>query len=196
MVFLSALRNPCRAPAGVSLDVRVALVYNVYKSDRKTKVYAGVTGMAVNQSMLQGPNCEDVPLPIVKLNRWFLLLGVLGGLVFQQPLVTTVLFLILLPATVFGQRFSLIFHTGSRLFAGSIPLAEREDRRLQRFNNTIATVLLGSAQVAFLAGWTTLGWGLSVAVAVAASVALAGFCVGCFLYYQFKLNRYRLLNKW
>jgi hypothetical protein len=25
-------------------------------------------------------------------------------------------------------------------------------------------------------------------------LAIAGFCVGCFLYYQFKLNRYRLFG--
>jgi hypothetical protein len=31
-------------------------------------------------------------------------------------------------------------------------------------------------------------------VALAAGVALAGFCVGCFIYYQLKLQRYRLLG--
>jgi hypothetical protein len=137
---------------------------------------------------------SDIPLPIVKLNRWTLVLGILTGLVLRQPLVTTGLFLLLLPAAVIGQRASLVFHIGQRLFARQIPSAEREDRRLQRFNNAIATSLLGLAQLAFVAGWTTLGWALALFVVVAAGVALAGFCVGCFLYYQFRLNQYRLFD--
>ena len=137
----------------------------------------------------------DVPLPIVKLNRWELVVGLLTGVVLQQPLVTTALFLVLLPAALLGQRASLIFRVGMRLFAASIPGAPYEDRRLQRFNNSIATLLLGAAQVAFATGHSTIGWGLALAVVVAAGVALAGFCVGCFMYYQFNLNRYRLFGK-
>lgn len=62
-----------------------------------------------------------------------------------------------------------------------------EDRRLMRFNNAIAATMLGLAQVAFVAGLPVAGWALAVMVAVAASVALAGFCLGCFLYTQLRL---------
>jgi hypothetical protein len=143
---------------------------------------------------LPAQNCEDIPLPIVKLNRWVLVVGVLGGLALQQPLVTTLLFLILLPGVLFGQRWSLIFQVGKRLFAAKIVNAERESRKLMRFNNSIALFLFGTAQIAFVTGFAVVGWVLSAMVAVAAGVALAGFCVGCFLYYQFKLNRFRLLE--
>src|SRR5690348_13255268 len=94
---------------------------------------------------------RDIPLPIVRLNRWMLVVGIFAGLALQQPLFTTLLFAILLPATVIGQRVSLVFLVGKRLFARQIPTAEREDRRMQRFNNAIATILLGGAQLAFLA---------------------------------------------
>jgi hypothetical protein len=40
-----------------------------------------------------------------------------------------------------------------------------------------------------------VGWALSLAVAVAAGVALAGFCVGCFLYLRFNMYRHRLFGK-
>jgi len=140
-------------------------------------------------------DCVDIPLPIVKLNRWILLLGILGGLALRQPLVTTVLFVVLLPATLLGQKASLIYRLGRVLFASRLAVAETEDRRLQRFNNGIATALLGGAQAAFALGFPVLGWALALAVATAAGVALAGFCVGCFLYYQFRLNRYRLLGR-
>lgn len=145
-------------------------------------------------SVHQANRCDDIPLPIVKLNRWLLLVGILGGLVLGQPLFTTALLLVLLPAVLWGQRASLVVYVGSWLFAAQIPTAEVEDRRLMRFNNSIAIVLLALAQVAFLAGMPALGWGLALAVALAASLALLGFCVGCFLYYQFKLNRYRIFG--
>ncbi|MGA7733549.1 MAG: DUF4395 domain-containing protein [Chloroflexia bacterium] len=138
--------------------------------------------------------CSDIPMPIVRLNRWMLLSGILIGLVLQQPLITTFLFVILLFAVLYGQRGSLIFQVGKRLLASRIAGAEGEDRRLMRFNNSIAVALLGAAQVAFLFGQPIVGWGLSLVVAAAAAVALAGFCFGCFLFLRFKLYRYRLLG--
>jgi hypothetical protein len=141
------------------------------------------------------PQSEGVPIPVVKLNRWILVIGIVSGLILQQPLVTTVLFFILLPTALFGRRWSLIAHIGKLIFAKQIPHAEREDFRLARFNNTIAAVLLGGAQVAFLLKAPIVGWVLSLMVAVAAGVALAGFCVGCFLYFQFKMQRYRFLGR-
>ncbi len=137
----------------------------------------------------------DIPLPIVTLNRWTIVVGIVAGFVLQQPLLTTLLFLILLPAVLIGQRVSLIFQVGKRLLAAQNARAEREDRRLMRFNNSIAVILLGLAQVAFAVGQPVVGWVLAGLVALAASIALAGFCIGCFLYYQFKLNRYRLSHR-
>lgn len=150
--------------------------------------------MAATGEISLQSSCEDIPMPVVKLNRWTLVVGILAGLAFRQPLATTALLLILLPAVVWGQRASLVFQMGKRLFARQNAVAEREDRRLMRFNNTIAVVFLAGAQLAFTTGHPVLGWSLSLAVVVAASVALAGFCVGCFLYYQFKLQRYRLFG--
>jgi Domain of unknown function (DUF4395) len=142
---------------------------------------------------------KGIPSPIVKLNRWFLVLGVVGGLLLQQPLFTTVLFIVVLSAVAFGRRGSLIFQVGKRLLAKRNAAAQREDEvedpGLMRFNNTIAAVVLGGAQLAFLFGQNVVGWGLSLAVAVAAGVALAGFCLGCFLYFRFNMYRHRLFGK-
>lgn len=138
------------------------------------------------------PPCADgIPLPIVRLNRIVLVAGVAVALILNQPLITTALFLLILPAALFGRRASLIYKVGSRIFARQIPTAPTEDFRVQRFNNLIAATLLGAAQVAFALGAPVVGWALSLAVAIAAAVALLGFCLGCFLYYQFRLQRYR-----
>ena len=138
---------------------------------------------------------DGIPVPIVKLNRWTLVVGILVGLVLQQPVFTTLLFVMLAFALVGGPRGSLVFQVGRRVFARQIAGAEREDRRLMRFNNSIALVLLGLAQLAFVLGAPVVGWVVAGMVAVAASIALAGFCVGCFLFYQFKLQRVRLFGR-
>jgi hypothetical protein len=149
--------------------------------------------------MMGAEQNKGIPLPIVNLNRWVLVLGVVGGLLLQQPLFTTVLFIVVLSAVAFGRRGSLIFQVGKRLLARQNTLAQREGRvedpRLMRFNNTIAAVVLGGAQLAFLFSQNVVGWALSLAVAVAAGVALAGFCLGCFLYLRFNMYRHRLFGK-
>ncbi|HEU0163854.1 MAG TPA: DUF4395 family protein, partial [Thermomicrobiales bacterium] len=121
-----------------------------------------------------------IPLPIVALNRWMLVVGIGVAFVFQLPWITTIILVILLGSIVFGPRGSLVFQVGNRLLAGPVAKAKAgghvEDRRLMRFNNSIAVILLAIAQVAFLAGTGVVGWVLSLMVVVAAAVALAGFC--------------------
>ena len=140
-------------------------------------------------------SCEDgIPYPIVAVNRGIIVGGVLLALWTNQPLLTTVVLALLAPAALFGRKASPIFRIGSVLLREAIAHAPVEDQRVQRFNNIIAVVMLGAAQIAFLLGAAWLGWVFSVAVAFAALVALCGFCVGCFLYFQFRINRSRLVR--
>lgn len=136
-----------------------------------------------------------IPMPIVRFNRVILLGGILLAILLQQPLITTALFLVILPAVLFGKKWSLIFQLGSVLFAKQNRDAATDSPELMRFNNAIAAVMLGSSQIAFLFGAPLAGWILSGIVALAAAVALCGFCFGCFLYFQFNLQRYRLFGQ-
>jgi len=138
---------------------------------------------------------DGIPLPIVTLNRTVLLTGIAAAIVFQQPMVTTALFIIILSSALFGKRGSLIFFIGSHLFAKQNLKAKTEDTGLMRFNNSIAAILLGAAQIAFLSGAPLVGWIFSTIVAVASIVALAGFCFGCFLYYQYNMQRFKLFGR-
>jgi hypothetical protein len=137
---------------------------------------------------------SGIPMPIVTLNRSILCIGILIAIATQQFWITTILFMILLPAVLFGRKYSLFYRTGMVLFKNSINNADFEDASLQRFNNGIATLLLGISQIAFLFNQSLTGWIFSGMVMVASGVALAGFCVGCFLYYQFKLQKYRFFR--
>jgi hypothetical protein len=151
--------------------------------------------MSSEEKINNGSQADGVPMPIVTLNRWMLVSGVLLALITQQPLITTILFLILLGAVIGGPRYSLVSIIGKQIFADRIPGAEQEDFKLTRFNNTIAASLLGLAQIAFIAGAPVWGWIFSLMVAIAAGIAIAGFCVGCFLFFQLRMLRYRLFGK-
>jgi energy-converting hydrogenase Eha subunit E len=135
-----------------------------------------------------------IPLPIVTLNRIFLTFGVLFALISQQVWITTLLFVLLLPAVLFGKNYSPIYLLGSVLFKSIIKSAKYEDAALQRFNNTIAVTLLGISQIFFLFNQIIVGWIFASMVMIASGVALLGFCVGCFLYYQFKIQRYKIFG--
>ena len=144
--------------------------------------------------MAQDRPVPGIPMPIVTLNRTATLAGVVLAAVLRQPLILTALFAILAPAALFGARASLVYWIGTRAFAKSNETAEREDRRLMRFNNCLAVLMLGAAQICFLLNYAILGWAFAGAVAAAAAVALCGFCVGCFLFFRLKMARYRLFG--
>lgn len=137
---------------------------------------------------------DGIPMPIVRLNRIVLVGGIVAAILLNAPWITTILFVMILPAVLFGRRASPLYALGRRALARQIVGADQEDQQLMRFNNSIALILLGAAQVAFLLGATTAGFVLAGMVAVAALVALLGFCLGCFLYLQLKLNTRRLFN--
>jgi hypothetical protein len=136
-----------------------------------------------------------IPIPIVRLNRWTIVVTLLFAFAVQQPLITTALFLVLLGSVIFGPKGSIVFQVGSRARKTKIAEAKRrgevEDRRLMRFNNSIAAIMLAAAQIAFLTGAETFGWILAGIVVLAATVALLGFCVGCFIFYRFRLAQFR-----
>jgi hypothetical protein len=132
-----------------------------------------------------------IPMPIVRLNRLTILLGVILGYLLHVPLITTALFAIVALAAAFGRRASLIYAIGTLVLRPSKSGSEGEDPRLMRFNNTLAAIILGAAQLAFALHAPLVAW---IFAALAAAIALAGFCFGCFLFYQFKLNRARLFG--
>ncbi len=141
---------------------------------------------------------DGVPAPIVALNRWTIVAGVVLAAALREPWITTLLFVVVASAAVCGRRGSLVIWAGSRWLRPSSAAAraagDTEDAVLTRFNNALAAVMLGIAQLAFLDQLWIAGWALSVLTAAAAAIALAGYCVGCTLFYQVKSFRFRILG--
>lgn len=134
-----------------------------------------------------------IPRPLVRLNQWTILLSVIIAWI------TGAYTLLLIPliANFLGVvvKFNPIVRFG-KVFLRKDPKSYiPEDATQQRFNSTIATVCLTLAFVGFQFGISWLGWAFSIMVAVASSVAILGFCVGCFIFFQINQFRYKLKQK-
>ena len=141
-------------------------------------------------------NPEDVPVPVVNFSRWVNLITLLISIIFQQPLITTLLLLLVILPLSLGRRWNIIGRAGKALLLkrNNKPL-QFEDRRLIRFNNIILISLLTIAQILFIFKLNVIAWSAAVLVIIANSLALAGFCVGCVIYYKFRIYKYKIIGK-
>jgi hypothetical protein len=67
----------------------------------------------------------------------------------------------------------------------------QENKGEQRFNQILAVVLLSGSVISAVLGWTLTSLVLAGLVFMAAFVAMLGFCIGCFIQYQWRQYRYR-----
>ena len=83
----------------------------------------------------------------------------------------------------FGRRWCLPCVAYFELVQPRFGEGPIEDSRPPRFANYIGLLVLGSASVAYLAGWPAAGAALGLLVAALALLAAAtGFCAGCWVY--------------
>lgn len=132
---------------------------------------------------------NSIPQPLVRTNQWFLVLCVLSAWITKQewilaiPLIAGILGLAIDFNPV--MRFAKLFL--KKKPTEYIP----EDRDQQQFNQVIAVICLAGSLISFFLGWDIAGYVFSAMVALAAGVALMGFCIGCFIRFQWKQYQYR-----
>lgn len=131
-----------------------------------------------------------IPRPLVRVNQWIILLSVISSLALQQPWIL----LIPLIANVLGLFFNFNpFMKFARLFLKKAPSAYiPEDVTQQKFNSSIAIVCLSLSLIGFAINVPTIGYTFSILVGLASSIAIAGFCIGCFLFFQINQYRHRI----
>lgn len=132
---------------------------------------------------------RSIPRPLVKTNQWIIVGSVLLTWLLGQE------WILLVP--IISGVLGLLFDFNpvmkiARLFLKKDPKAYiPEEWEQQQFNQKIAVSCLGIGFISFLIGWDTLGYIFTILVAVAAFVAILGFCVGCFIHFQWKQYKYR-----
>lgn len=132
---------------------------------------------------------RSIPRPLVRTNQWVIVISVV------LTWVSGIEWLLLVPF-ISGLLGLLIGYNPVMQFAKQFLRKELksyipEDWEQQQFNQKIAISCLGIGFISFFLGWTTLGYVFTILVAVAAFVAILGFCVGCFIHFQWKQYKYR-----
>lgn len=135
---------------------------------------------------------KTIPKPLVMANQWTIVLSVIIALITQSawilfiPLIANISSLLtgFHPILVIVKRFL------------SKPSAQyiQEDYAQLRFNQWLAVGFLFVASISFLLNWSLLFNIAAIMVGLAASIAIAGFCIGCFIRFQFQQWNYRRKN--
>ncbi|AWE06113.1 DUF4395 domain-containing protein [Lysinibacillus sp. 2017] len=134
-------------------------------------------------------NPISVPRPLVRVNQWTIFISVtltwITGhyWILAIPLVANLLGIF----TGFNpiMRFAKLFL--KKDMNAYIP----EDVQQQKFNATIACICLAGGLIGFVLDSPAIYYPFTIMVAVASFVAILGFCVGCFIHFQWKQFMYR-----
>ncbi|PEZ79777.1 DUF4395 domain-containing protein [Bacillus sp. AFS017274] len=132
---------------------------------------------------------RSIPRPLVRTNQWVILLSVATALLTGQ------IWILVIPLT--AGLLGLLFNFNPVMRLAKLFLKKKpsdyipEDHSQQQFNQVIAVVCLGLGLISFLLGWTVSGYIFTVMVGLASFIAILGFCIGCFILYQWKQYSYR-----
>lgn len=135
---------------------------------------------------------RSIPRPLVKINQWVIVISVLLSWVSGQKWFLLVPFIAGLLGILFG--FNPIMQLAKQFLKKNPKAYIPEDWEQQQFNQKIAVSCLGIGFFGFLLGWNVVGYVFTILVATAAFVAILGFCIGCFIHFQWNQYKYRKAN--
>ncbi|MBS8264056.1 DUF4395 domain-containing protein [Mesobacillus boroniphilus] len=125
---------------------------------------------------------RTIPQPLVKTNQWFIVISVIS------TWLTGVEWILILP--LLAGISGLVFEYNPVMRIASTFLRKQpsdyipEDWEQQQFNQKIAVGCLTGGLISYASGLTVLGHIFTVMVALAAFIAILGFCIGCFIRFQ------------
>ena len=125
---------------------------------------------------------KGVPVPLVRSNQLFIGIGLGLAVALRQPWLVGLELAVAVMALWGGPRLHPVFAVMRPLLGERLTHAEREDARMQRFNQTLAVGMLILATLAFVAGLHRVGYILAGLLAAVALAGALGFCLGCYLY--------------
>lgn len=134
-----------------------------------------------------------IPRPLVSANQAVIILSVLLTWLFKIPYILLIPMIFGLLGVLFNDN--PVMSIGKRFLKKPLDSYHREDPDAQRFSQIIAIVLLTISFIAFLFRLDLVGYIASAMVVVAATVAILGFCVGCYIFYQISLIKQKRNKK-
>ncbi|MFJ7747583.1 DUF4395 domain-containing protein [Peribacillus sp. NPDC097295] len=132
---------------------------------------------------------RSIPRPLVRTNQWFIFLSVVTALSTRQAWILSVPLVVGLLGLLFN--FNPVMRIAKLFLKKELSAYIPEDHAQQQFNQLIAVVCLGFGLISFLLDWNVAGYIFTVMVGLASFIAILGFCIGCFILYQWKQYNYR-----
>ncbi|MHB8097012.1 MAG: DUF4395 domain-containing protein [Erysipelotrichaceae bacterium] len=132
---------------------------------------------------------NTIPRPLVRLNQSFIALSAILYLISSNRL------LLILPI-IFGLssiflNYNPLFVLGKRFLKKPMNEYIQEDKAQQRFNQILALSMYILAFVSISLGQVLVSYIFAAMVFLASTIALLGFCIGCFIHYQYHMWKYR-----
>lgn len=125
---------------------------------------------------------RKIPRPLVRTNQWFIVISVISTWLtgFEWILAFPLL------AGISGLLFEYnpVMRIASTFLKNPVSSYIPEDWEQQQFNQKIAVGCLAGGLISYAGGLTVLGHIFTVMVALAAFIAILGFCIGCFIRFQ------------
>jgi len=132
---------------------------------------------------------SSIPRPLVRLNQSFIFIFATGFVFFSHwillmiPLIVGLMGLLL--------YFNPVLKVGKQFLKKPLNQYIPEDAEQQNFNQKIAVSLLTISFIAHMFSIEWLAITAAVLVALASFIAILGFCIGCFVRFQWKQYQYR-----
>ena len=132
---------------------------------------------------------KSIPSPLVRINQSFIALSALLYLISSQ-----VYFLIL--PIVFGisslvLNYNPIIEFSKKFLKKPKNEYVQEDVAQQRFNQMLALTMFVLSFISYYLNIQWLSVTFAIIVFLASTIAILGFCIGCFIHYQFNMWKYR-----
>jgi len=132
---------------------------------------------------------NEIPVPYLRANQTGIVAFVITAAITRQPLLILLLWVIQVVGLLFGVKANVFIQFAKPFLKKQISQALTESRELSRFNNLLAVIFLTISLVFFSLGWTIVGYIVAGMLAIAAFTAICGFCLGCFIYFQYNLRK-------
>lgn len=132
---------------------------------------------------------RSIPRPLVRTNQWVIFLSVVTALGTGQEWILALPLIAGLLGLLFN--FNPVMRMAKLFLKKDLSTYIPEEHSQQQFNQLIAVVCLGLGLSSFLLGWNIAGYVFTIMVGLASFIAILGFCIGCFILYQWKQYTYR-----
>lgn len=148
--------------------------------------------MSTERSLSSYECVDDVPLHRVRANQTGILLSIIATVWTGQTWILLIPLLVQIISRTYGVKYNAFV----RLLSPLLPKSSKtEARELLRFNNLLAILFLMGAWLSFSLGFTLAGYIFTGMLTVAVVLALSGFCLGCFIYFQWKQFKARRISR-